>query len=155
MKQRKLHRRKTRLIILDYLFWRFYCFFKNHQLYYKAENSTAAVIVILSCCYPISLLLILFTSYLFSFRERVIILCWIFILFIDAFIAALTYRRYTENTRILRNDYKKFRDKWGNESLKVRNLKKWLIILWLLVSFVGCHVIFLYEFGFRYPFLYR
>lgn len=151
MKLTKKHKRRKpiKLNAIDYIFWRIFCFFRNRKLYYKGENAHAALIVIAGFCYPITLLFTQVILYLTChYKMQMAIWCLLLMLLINGIIIHCLYHRYTSDSRISRDNYKKFHDKWDNELPIVRNQRKQMIITWLAVSIIVCHILLIFDFAF-------
>ena len=122
------------MILLDSLFWNYYCFFKRHKIFFWFRGDAvdcSSALISLSFVLPLIPLSDKWTM------GPIIILI---LIFLSGFFFLWLDKHYRK-ADIAKNDYYKIRIKWENTSHKKKKIKHFLIIIFTIYGTIGWFIL--------------
>ena len=125
---------KNVLNLLDYIFYRSYCFFSSHKIFRGMEVIDAISMLFLTIYIPVMSLLGRMFYYMdITVDNNVPFKCvGMLIIFIIGYYPLM--KRYMFNKSISKYSYRLFKEKWGNEDRGRHKKNGWLIILLFIIN---------------------
>ena len=128
---------KKILDIFDYVFYRLYKYFSSHRFFNGMEIIDAISTIVLTVFFPIGCIVgsICHKLDITIFERYSAKRYWVILgLFVVAYLPMM--KRYMFNRLIAKGNFRIFRDRWGNEDMKLRKKRGWLITALIINSLV-------------------
>ncbi len=120
---------KKILDVLDYIFYRSYLFFSSHRLFAGMEVIDAISMIFFTIFIPVSFSIGCIFRYLNIMVDSTSPARFIgmLIFFIVGYFPLM--KRYMFNKSIKKNNYRVFKERWGNEDSKLQKRRGWFVAL--------------------------